>query len=231
MELDASDNVLNEDDEEFQEAMRELIALDEQIKELKISTIYCPLVGEPEELNIGYGARPSYVPFLLSTGKTEMGYLGTEKTIEKHLENELASFREDMKRRVALIGSLHLTAELPPRSREIYRQIVKSFIFGIFDGSCVLCRALIEQLAKRYIVFNDMEVLLEGKKRSEKSPGIIEILSQKLQVDNSVIKLYGEIASKADNILHKDHIRASEEETLKIIQKTQKLVSKFPKMA
>ena len=110
-----------------------------------------------------------------------------------------------------------------------YKQIVSCYVFGLYDACCVLCRAIVEQTAKRYIEFKEMADLLVGNSKEDKRWSIPEILNKERLLNQNILMLYGKISNKADKILHDKSTRASEEDALNLIKMLQEFIKGFPK--
>jgi len=216
---------------EYHELWNRRVELEDEIHLLTIDTKYYPLVNVGPEITNSIIFRPTYLHVNIGDGaggRTTKLKLINEKDIEKHLDSELFRNREEMKIRLGKIGGLNLSSEISPRTRVLYKQIIQSFIFGFFDSCCVLCRAIAEQTATRYIEFNDFGNLLVGANNNKKKMSIYEILDSKLEVSKEILIIYRKISSKADRILHERTERATEEDALDSINRLQEFLKEFP---
>ena len=218
------------------------IVLQEEIETLLVDTKYCPLVGLTESqiglLRESKIITPHYVPDMYhcirddATGEYKIiskpDYWGG-KSLEKNLDFELLKLKDDMKRRLGQLEPLHLSYEIHPKTKVLYKQIVNCYVYGIFDACCVLCRAVAELTAVRYIEFNELNSLLSGKNKEKKKLSIFEILDKHLSLDNAILGLYGKISNKADHVLHDKSIKALEEDALNLIKMLQQFIKDFPK--
>lgn len=77
--------------------------------------------------------------------------LSFEQNIEKHLDFRLFVLKEEIRERYKEIKPLVLVDNLVPHTRGFYTEAVRCYEYGFFEASCVLCRAIIESIAERYI--------------------------------------------------------------------------------
>ena len=145
------------------------------------------------------------------------------------MDSILVTLKDDMKKRFGQIKPIDLTVHIDPRTNHLYRQVIKCYIGGAFEASCVLCRAIAEVIAKRFIEYKGYGNLLVGKNKQSKSMSVQEVLKEKLSIPIEVISKYSKIANKADRILHKRDEKTEEKETLEAIQLLQKFIEQFPK--
>ncbi|OIO34196.1 MAG: hypothetical protein AUJ70_01615 [Candidatus Omnitrophica bacterium CG1_02_40_15] len=157
--------------------------------------------------------------------------LSFEQNIEKHLDFRLFVLKEEIRytERYKEIKPLALVDNLVPHTRGFYTEAVRCYEYGFFEASCVLCRAIIESIAERYIKNSGKGHLLVGKDNDKKGRSILDILKNELAMPIEIIKLYSQIVGKADNILHDEKEKTSPENALQTIQSLQLFIKKFPK--
>lgn len=149
--------------------------------------------------------------------------------IEKSVDCELLNFADNMKKRSKRVKPLLLTASIDPRTNDLYKQVIDCYRNGAFEASCVLCRAIVEAIAKRYIEYKGYGDLLVGEEKQLKKLTVPGILREKLLIPMEIIKIYSRIARKADRILHERDEKAEEKDALEAIQLLQSFMVKFPK--
>jgi len=188
-----------------------------EIEELLIDTKYFPLLGLTDKQKMildCFSQSPS---------------LDYDKNIEKHLDLKLLELKDDMKERLGKVKPLHLTVNIDPRTRYFYNEVIRCFIYGAFEASCVLCRAIAEVIAKRFIEYKGYSDLLVGKETQLKKLTVPGILTEKLSVQKDVIEIYSKITRKADGILHERSEKAEEKDALESVKLLQSFIEKFPK--
>jgi hypothetical protein len=119
-----------------------------------------------------------------------------------------------MKERLNKVKTLYLTKHIEPRTHYFYREVITCYIYGAYEASCVLCRAITQTMAERFIIGKGYEELIVGKNKEKKRMSIQEICLKILGLDKNVVVLYTKIDNKASNILHRKEL-ATEEETVK----------------
>lgn len=194
----------------------ELNELLEEIDTLVIDTKYFPLVGLTDIQNKLFSIFADIVI--------------EERNIDKYLDLTLVTIRDDIKERLQKVKSLFLTAHMHPRIHYLYREVVRCYINGSFEASCVLCRAIAELVAKDYIKSKKLDYLLPSEERKNEEISILQILKKKLAVPKEIIDLYAEIKEKANNILHNRNEKTEEKDSLNTIELLQSFIEKFPKM-
>ncbi len=155
--------------------------------------------------------------------------LSYELNIEKHLDFRFFVLKEEIKTRYKEIQPLMLTENLVPHTRDFYKETIRCYEYGFFEASCVLCRVIIESIAERYIKNCGKGHLLIGKDNDKKGRSIPDILKNELAMPIEIIKLYSQIVSKADNILHNEKEKTSQEDALQAIKLSQSFIKKFPR--
>jgi len=155
--------------------------------------------------------------------------LSFEQNIERHLDFRLLVLKEEMKKRYKEIQPLALAENLVSHTRGFYKEAIRCYEYGFFEASCILCRAIIESIAERYIQNRGKGHLLVGKDNDKKGRSIPDILKNELAMPIAIIKLYSQIVSKADNILHNEDEKTSPEDALQTIKSLQSFIKKFPK--
>ena len=151
------------------------------------------------------------------------------KEIEDYFENRLITFQKELEQRAKNILHLNLTALIDSRTVDLYQEALDCYIFGCFDACCILCRAIAESIAKRYIKNSSHGNLLVGEERDKKERSVPDILKNALSLPEELVGLYAKIGTKADNILHKKDVKATEEDALKSFNLLQSFIKKFPK--
>ena len=155
--------------------------------------------------------------------------LSFEQNIERHLDFRLLVLKEEIRGRYKEIKPLALVDNLVPHTRGFYNEAIRCYEYGFFEASCVLCRAIIESIAERYIKNIGKGHLLVGKDNDKKGRSIPDILKNELAMPIEIIKLYSQIVGKADNILHDEDEKTSPEDALQTIKSLQLFIKKFPK--
>ncbi len=217
IEDELSDEELN-DNEEYQSLLSEQQELESAIRELMIDTKYLPLVGllSEQKLDLDFFAE-GYHP-------------DAEKNIEKGLEYILMNWKDGMKNRLSKVTPLNLTTtKISPHSRiyHLYQEAVRCYIFGAFEASSALCRAISETIAKKYIETTEYKDFLYGDKKPQKETMSIGKIMKKLSVNKKTIDLYYSIQGKADKILHCKEEKTEEKEAYEIICELQNFIKKF----
>ena len=202
--------------DEWQGLMDQSMELLVDAQELMVETKYIPLTGLPIELmkELDYLA--------------ELSDADIDNYIEKHLDARLLHLKEEMMERIAQVKALRLTAHLDPHTGHVYNEVIRCFIYGLFDASCVLCRAIVELMAKKFIEHKGYSHLLVGKNKHLKKVSIQEILDQDPLMPAGITKRYSQITNKANNILHKKNKGTEEKEALEIIRLLQSFIKDFP---
>ena len=185
-------------------------------QELMVETKYIPLTGLPIEL------------MKILDDLAERSDADIDNYIEKHLDDRLVHLKEEMMERIAQVKALRLTEHLDPHTCHIYNEIIRCFIYGAFEASCVLCRAIAELMAKNFIEHKGYGQLLVGKNRHLKKISIQEILDQDPLMPAGIVKKYSQITNKANNILHKKNKGTEEKEALETIHLLQSFIKEFP---
>ena len=192
-----------------------------EIDELLLDTRYWPLtgltIGELNELN-------KYIK------ENEEVYddPSISDTLEKHMNMEMLQLKESWKERLSHLKSLYITVHLDSKIANLYTQVTKCYVHGFFESCCVLCRAVTELVAKRYIEYKGQGNLLTGRNRSSLQPNIRMILED-LLVSKDVLSIYSKIQKKADNILHRHSEKTEQKDALESVKLSQEFIKKFPK--
>lgn len=194
--------------------------LQDEIRMLMFDTKYAPLTGLTN-------SQINKLSFYVKSANPNDPIL--REKIEKDLDIQLLKLREEIRNRQSKIKPLHLTINVELRAYHLYKEIVRCFVYGAFEASCVLCRAVAEFIAKEYIKSKKLAHLLPSKKRESEELGILQILKRKLLVKEEIVNLYAAIKEKANNILHERDERTEEEGALETIQLLQSFIEKFPK--
>ena len=197
----------------------QIIDLYIEVEELIIDTKFFPLAGMTR---VQQGILENMI-------EKKDGY--SEKSIEKQLDFQLLSLKENMKLRLLKVKPLYLTVKIDPASRiyKLYQQAVNCYIYGSFEACSVLCRAISETVAKKYIERTEHGNDLYGRNRSKiNAPSIGRILKE-LSVNKEIVDLYYEIGNCADEILHSKDKKAEEKEAYHSISNLQLFIKEFYK--
>jgi len=192
----------------------------QDISSLLIETKYFPLTGL---INAEQTILKVFLEFMESNKN------GQEEDIEKFLDCELLMFKDNMKRRLTQVRTLLLTVDVDSRTKDLYREVINCYVHGDFEASCVLCRAIVEAIAKKYIEYKGYGNLLIGGGKQFKKLTVPGILTEKMSIQRETIKIYSKITRKADRILHERDEKAEEKDALEAIQLLQSFIEKFPK--
>jgi len=206
------------DNEEYYGLCDEEFDLAEDISNLWFDTKYTPLTN----LSVDEIVDLKYFPHMLEQ------YDIVVADIEKYLDAKLVELKEAMRQRLEKIKPLHLPFYLPRNLYYRYRETVTCYVYGAFNATCTLCRAIVEGVAKKYINDRGYGRLLKGKKTG-KNKCIAEILEM-VGAPRESISIYKKITNKADSILHEIHKEgATEESSLETLNLLQLFIKKFPK--
>lgn len=206
---------LLQSNEEHQNLVNKQRELNEQINSMLIDTKYFPLLG----LN---DIQSKVLGFL-----SESEWKIEEKDIEKYLDILFVKLKDEMKERMNKVKSLYLTKHIETRTYDLYRKVITCYIYGEYEASCVLCRAITQATAERFIIGKGYEDLIAGKNKEKKQMSIQEICLKILGIDKNIVVLYTKIDNKASNILHRKET-ITEEDMLKIIMYLQEFITGFP---
>lgn len=196
--------------------------LQEEIDELMLETKYIPLTGLSE----------SHMKLFESFAETVEANIN--QYIEKHLDVRLLKLKEEMRERIKQTKGLRMTAHLDPYTASVYSEIVSCYIHGSFKACCVLCRSVVEFIAKRFIQYKGYGELLVAKDKQKKTMSIPVILYKyhdSWAIPKKKLDEYKKIVNKADKILHTKEEKANENDALEAIQILQSFIKKFPKTA
>jgi len=208
---------LIESHEEYGELCFRAEELRNEIESVMIGTKYFPLFG--------LGSKQKEVLDIFAEAKS----LDHDKNIEKHLDLHLIGLQEDVKRRLAEVKPLYLTTAINPNSRiyRFYNEAIRCYIYGAFEASSVLCRAICETIAKRYIENTKYKDFLYGKQKTDESAPSIGKILKKLSINKNAVDLYYRIGSNADEILHSKNEKTAEKEACKTISHLQSFIKEF----
>ncbi len=190
---------LFEDNDDYAGLVVESMDLQDEINELLIDSKYAPLtmLSRSQIQDIDF--------FLQLTDSS------SEQNIETHLEAQLLNTRDEMKKRIQQVPHLSLGFDIPPKIKDLYRQAIKCYVNGAYEASCVLSRAIAENIIR--IKCND-----EGRT-------IYELLKK---IYNPKLKsLYEEIAKKANKILHESKEKTEEKDALRAIKLLRLFIKNF----
>lgn len=190
------------------------------INSLLVETKYFPLTGLAD-------AEQKILNCFLEIIESNKNFL--EEDVEKFLDCELLSLKDNMKERLKQVKTLLLTVDIDSRTNDLYREVIGCYVHGAFEAGCVLCRAIVEAIAKRYIEYKGYGNLLVGEEKQLKKLTVPGILREKLSIKKEIIETYSRITRKADRILHERDEKAEEKDALEAIQLLQSFIEKFPK--
>ncbi|MBF0385675.1 MAG: hypothetical protein HQL27_07355 [Candidatus Omnitrophica bacterium] len=206
----------------YSEILEEYIKLNEEINGLMLDLKYYPIMG------LWSGGIEMFYRQDDVSGVSISERKPSKRQVDDFLNMRMEMEREDIKRRLNKVSPLILDSFISTRTQHFYQQVLKCYVHGFLEASCVLCRAITETIAKEYISNQDCGELLDKKYKDRKKESIQEILIERLEVDKKIVSLYTKIGNKADNILHKKE-QATDEETFEIINFLQEFIKKFPK--
>ena len=206
---------LRKSSEGFEDLDKQLDKAIDEMNLLLIDTRYFPLVGITD--------TQKKIFSFVEKGDIE------ERHVDKYLDFTLGAIKEDMKKRLQKVKPIYLTVHVDPRTSYLYTQAIKCYINGAFEASCVLCRAITESIAKRYVEYKGFGNSLSGKNKEDKKMSIPEILRTKLSIPKEILSIYKKIGNKANNILHKKSDKTEEKDALNAIELLQSFIEKFPK--
>jgi len=191
-----------------------------QLKSLIIDSKYFPIMGlTVEEMDILKGN-------LVESDLVD-SYSGTE-AINIYLATKELQNRENIIRRLVLIGPITLNCYLDKPTAHFYKQIRLCFVDGHFEAVCVLSRAIIETMAKKLISTIGYEKHIVGKNIEKKKYSMPNILKKYAKISNEQLKRYRSIVGKADSILHEKYI-VDEKSALDVVENLQQFIQKFPR--
>lgn len=192
------------------------------INSLLVETKYFPLTGLTD-------TEQKILNCLLEIIELDSNKNSLEEEVEKFLDCELLSLKDNMKERLKQVKTLLLTADINSRTNDLYREVIGCYVHGVFEAGCVLCRAIVEAIAKRYIEYKGYGNLLVGEEKQLKKLTVPGILREKLSIKKEIIETYSRITRKADRILHGRDEKVEEKDALEAIQLLQSFIEKFPK--
>ncbi len=209
------------EDEEYGGLLDKSGKLHNEVNSLLVESKFFPLVGLSEKQS---ELLAEVYKKLNKSGLIE------QKHIELSLEIAFENFYSDFVGRARQVEPLFLTRHLDWRTDELYQEVINCYIYGAFYSSCVLCRAITESVAKRFIELKGKSSLLTGQESQQGSRSIPDILKNELLLANEILSLYSKIGNKADNILHNSNEKTTKEDALKAIELLQHFLNKFPKI-
>lgn len=189
-ESDLSILDLFEDNDDYAGLIIESMVLQDEINSLLIDSKYTPLTMLSR-------SQVQDVDFFLQLTDSS-----SEQNIEKHLEVQLLNTREEMKNRLKQTPNLSLGFDITPKIKNLYRQAIKCYVNGAYEASCVLSRAIAENIIRI--------------RCRDEYKAIYDLLKK---IHNSKLEsLYEEIAKKANKILHESNEKTEEKDALKAIK-------------
>jgi hypothetical protein len=206
---------LFEADDEYAGLCVQVTDFQDEIDMMLIDSKYAPLVG----LSDGQFVDLDF--FINSSDST------FDLNIEKHLNFRLLTLKEEMKKRLKSIKTLRLHGDLDPHVRFLYDEVVRCFINGTFEASCVLCRAISENLLKEHIKKSGYEHHIRGEKTESDKLSLLQIVKKYKLLPKEMVNVYCDMAMRANKILHEKDSK-TEEEALSSIKSLQTFIKNFP---
>lgn len=153
-----------------------------------------------------------------------------QNNINKFLDERYLLHKEEMKVRLNRVSPLLLNFNVDSTTLFFYRQVIKCYIYEAFEAASVLCRAISETMLKEYLVkIGQGEELVAGN-NSDNKKGLSQICLKDAKMDKKLIDIYGELAGKANYILHTKEL-VTDEDAIKNIKLLRKFIEIFPKPA
>lgn len=150
--------------------------------------------------------------------------------VDDYLKEKMLWIQEQMKERLQKVPAMGEGFHLPPREYGLYRQVVSCYVSGFFEASSVLCRAIVQAIAERFIRLQNHGDLLVGVNREQKRLSLMDILEQgSYGIPPEVISCGRRITAIADELLHRSDKTAEEKQALKCIRDLQLYLENFPK--
>jgi len=196
----------------------QMMDIQDTINEMLIDSKYAPLVmsTDRESRDLNFFIKSSDLSF--------------DQNIEKHLEFRLLILKEEMKKRLKSVKILRVSGDINPRVRFLYDEAVRCFIYGAFDASCVLCRAISEFVLKEFIIKKEYGHLLkEGKRDDLNKMEPLPIVKKYKLLSNEMIDISYQIKDRANKILHEKDSKTEEEHAIESIELLQNFLKGFPK--
>lgn len=226
---------LNPDDDAFDNAYNKLI--DENAEYKKLQKKLSSLKFDIDRLLIDLKGYPLTVPSerwisLLDAVSDYLQENIDDKTINNRIDLELMlqmEQKDQLVNRVKDVKVLYLHSFLHDRVFNLYAEAVNCYIQGYFNATCVLCRAISELIAKRYIEHRGQGDLLCGKDGEQKTLTIPAILRTKLSCPIPIIEKYRKIHLKADHILHDIDEKTTQSDALETLNLLREFIIEFPK--
>ena len=209
---------LCEDSDEHAGLCSQILDLQDAIDEDMIDTKYAPLVSlsHDEIKRFDFHIKSSDLS------------LEQDKVIEKHLDFKLKKFTGEIKNRLRKIKTLRLpAAPFDQRAYCLYGEVVSCFIYGVFQASCALCRAVAEFMVEEYMIRKGQGEALRQAKKWEKRKVLAEFI-RKTEELRQVERAYSEIGDKANRTLHDKSIGVEEKNVLDTIKTLHFFIEKFP---
>lgn len=215
---DVSQEELLDENSEYGPLCLDLLDLESDIEELMLDTKYSPLVG----LTINQSKQLFFFEKIQS--------LNNEKNLEKILDIKLLELKDGMKERLRKVRPLKLTSPIDSQIPYLYKKIIRCYIDGSFEASCVLCRAISEFLIKEHIKKKGYGHLLKGKEEDTTKMSLPRIIKQHKLLTRKTIGVYYKIMERANNILHEKDVKTEDIHALTSIELLQSFIEEFPKI-
>ena len=149
--------------------------------------------------------------------------------VKKLLDCELLNLESDIKKRAKRIRPLLLITHIDSKTNELYREVVKCYVYGMFKASHAFCRVIAEAIVYEYIGKSRLKHLIgyHGEKKNKKNmPSLGKILKE-LSVDKKTVDIFYKIQDKSNYILHNKDITIEEKDSLNSIKLLQSFIKKF----
>jgi hypothetical protein len=162
------------------------------------------------------------------------------KAIKDFLDEINENAQDEMVQRYQRLKLLFLSCDFDYRLKRLYQQVVRCFVMGAFEASCVLCRSIVEMLVKKRIRTLGYE-LHDGKNKGKEAMSILGIVAKYNIFSEELRGIYRKISSQADRLLHDldehsanknasgNQSKSLEERALDSITLLHEFINRFPK--
>lgn len=164
------------------------------------------------------------------------------KVIKDFLDEINENAKDEMVQRYQRLKPLFLSCVFDYRLKRLYQQVVRCFVMGAFEASCVLCRSIVEMRAKKRIdELGYGHFLHDGKNKGKETMSILGIVAKYNVFPEELRKIYRKISSQADRLLHDlgehsanknasgNRLKPLEEQALDSIIRVHEFINRFPK--
>lgn len=211
---------LIESNDEYRDLSDKCSELHEEISSLLIDSKYFILTGAQTLAGI-------QLFDLLEFLDNKPERYNTERAVERRLDLKMLEMREGLKRRLKQVSRIYLPEHINPAVQSFYKEIICCFVYGNFNSCCILCRAIIESMATKFIEHQGHGDLLSKDNVKAKKMSIQDILLNVLGTNKDIVVLYTKIERKANEILHKQY-GVTEEIAYNTVALLQEFIKKFP---